>query len=366
MENFDLASYLTGGVERIVKSIVGSTLSNLKASVFMAQYALSARKAADKRAKVQDAGNPVPPFLIASITTQCNLHCKGCYARANHNCTDDDSKTGQMLTAEEWGRIFDEASDMGVSFILLAGGEPMTRKDVLLEAGQQKDILFPIFTNGTMFTDKNVELIAKHPNLLPVLSIEGKMETTDDRRGEGVYNSLLIGMERLKAKSITFGASVTIHKENMEEVMSAEFLNSLRDKGCKAVVYVEYVPMDESTAKIAIDDDDRDVMNERLLTLRNSYEDMLFVSFPGDEKTSGGCLAAGRGFFHINAYGGAEPCPFSAYSDTSLRDVSLKEAMNSPLFRYLKESGTLANDHTGGCVLFENESVVQSFMANKG
>ena len=25
----------------------------------------------------------VPPFLICSIATTCNLHCKGCYARAN-------------------------------------------------------------------------------------------------------------------------------------------------------------------------------------------------------------------------------------------------------------------------------------------
>ena len=31
-------------------------------------------------------GLHVPPFLIASIASQCNLHCAGCYARAGGGC----------------------------------------------------------------------------------------------------------------------------------------------------------------------------------------------------------------------------------------------------------------------------------------
>ncbi len=50
---------------------------------------------------------------------------------------------------------------------------------------------------------------------------------------------------------------------------------------------------------------------------------MVFVSFPGDEKSSGGCIAAGRGFFHINSHG-----------------------------------GLLNDDHQGGCVLFEKRDQV--------
>ena len=53
----------------------------------------------------------------------------------------------------------------------------------------------------------------------------------------------------------------------------------------------------------------------RVNYFRENMEDMIVVSFPGDEKSSGGCLAAGRGFFHINSHGGAEPCPFSPYSE---------------------------------------------------
>jgi MoaA/NifB/PqqE/SkfB family radical SAM enzyme len=100
-------------------------------------------------------------------------------------------------------------------------------------------------------------------------------------------------------------------------------------------------------------------MESRLTQLRKAEKDMLFISFPGDEKTSGGCLAAGRGFFHINPHGGAEPCPFSPYSDTNLKTVPLEAAINSPLFTSLRESACLDAEHRGGCVLFEKKTEVE-------
>ena len=93
--------------------------------------------------------------------------------------------------------------------------------------------------------------------------------------------------------------------------------------------------------------------------LRAGNEDILILSFPGDEKSSGGCLAAGRGFFHINSHGGAEPCPFSPYSDTNVRDCPLSEALGSELFRKLRDGGLLDNDHAGGCTLFAQRSEVE-------
>ena len=89
---------------------------------------------------------------------------------------------------------------------------------------------------------------------------------------------------------------------------------------------------------------------------------MVFISFPGDEKTSGGCLAAGRGFFHINSHGGAEPCPFSPYSDMNVRDTSVREALNSKLFQKLLRENVLMEEHEGGCVLFERREQVEALL----
>ena len=112
--------------------------------------------------------------------------------------------------------------------------------------------------------------------------------------------------------------------------------------------------------ELAPGETERKYLEGRLSELRSRTSEMIYLSFPGDEKESGGCLAAGRGFFHINARGGAEPCPFSPYSDTSLRGKSLKEALSCPLFLSLRAGDLLTKEHTGGCVLFENEETVKT------
>ena len=74
-------------------------------------------------------------------------------------------------------------------------------------------------------------------------------------------------------------------------------------------------------------------------------------------------MAAGRGFFHINSHGGAEPCPFSPYSDINVRDTSLREALKSPLFLALQDGGVLLDDHEGGCVLYEKREQVEAILS---
>ena len=92
--------------------------------------------------------------------------------------------------------------------------------------------------------------------------------------------------------------------------------------------------------------------------LRRKYAEAVLLSFPGDELAMGGCMAAGREFFHINSHGGAEPCPFSPYSDVNIRDTSLRAAIASPLFRRLQNEGVLSGEHVGGCVLYERRDRV--------
>jgi MoaA/NifB/PqqE/SkfB family radical SAM enzyme len=362
--HFNLEEYLSNGVEKVVKGIFKASFSNPKASLFMMKYIKNSKLAREKRRAAEEQGEHIPPFLIASITNKCNLHCKGCYARANHSCTDHCSQDGMdgLLTGEQWGSIFDQAKDMGIEFILLAGGEPFVRIDVLQQAAKQDHLLFPIFTNGTMIDEQYIELLSQNRNLMPVISIEGNQQTTDARRGEGIYQKLVDTMTQLKQRGIIFGASVTVTKENVLEVMSDVFINQLGLSGVKAIIYVEYVPVDKDSMELAPDDQTREMMMTRLNKLRFNISDMLFIAFPGDEKTSGGCLAAGRGFFHINARGGAEPCPFSPYSDTNVIDTSLREALHSPLFCKLHHDGNLTKEHIGGCVLFEQQQLVESMV----
>ncbi len=355
---FDIQEYMTKGVERVVSDAIKATLKNPRESAFMLGFAKASTAASKKRKKAEKAGEHIPPFLIASITSKCNLHCAGCYSRCNHATVDTEPVS--QLTNEEWYRIFDEADDLGISFILLAGGEPLLRRDVIEAAGQKKNILFPIFTNGTFMDERYFELFDRSRNLIPIMSIEGQKEITDARRGEGIYDRLIQNMDELQKHGLIFGASVTVTSENVSEVTSESFLNELSERGCKAVIFVEFVPVTEDSQHLAPGEKEREYLKNEIARLRAEKPEMVYISFPGDEKTSGGCVAAGRGFFHINSHGGAEPCPFSPYSDVNIKNTSLREAIHSPLFMALQSEGLLADDHEGGCVLYEKREQVEA------
>ena len=362
-ENFDLQGYLTAGVERVVSDAVKATLRDPRESAFMLRFAAASKAASRRRRELEDAGEHIPSFLIASITSQCNLHCAGCYSRCNHATVD--AAPVEQLSDEEWLRIFGEADELGVSFILLAGGEPMLRRDVIEAAGKRPNILFPIFTNGTFIDRRYFELFDRCRNLIPVMSIEGEKEITDARRGRGVYDSLIRNMDEFHRRGLIFGASVTVTTENIREVSSEAFLRKLSDRGCKVVIYVEFVPVTEESRELAPGDEEREYLRREIERLRAERPEMVYVSFPGDEKSSGGCVAAGRGFFHINSHGGAEPCPFSPYSDVNIKSSSLREAMHSPLFTALRSGDLLLDDHEGGCVLYEKREQVEALLAGR-
>jgi MoaA/NifB/PqqE/SkfB family radical SAM enzyme len=351
-QDFDLERYLSDGIEAIVKDALKATLKNPKETAFLTKYAIAAKKAERHRHSFELAEEHIPSFLIASITEECNLHCAGCYAHANmHGGLDT------QMSRSDWSRVFREASELGVAMILLAGGEPLLRGDIIEEAAEHPDILFPVFSNGTTMDEKYIRLFDKWRNLVPIISIEGDEKLTDERRGSGIYAQTTEAMRELREKGVLFGASITVTTQNLEAVTKPDFCDNLRRMGCAVMFFVEYVPVERRD--LALNPEQRESLQARVDVLRERDDGMILISFPGDEKYSGGCLAAGRGFFHINATGGAEPCPFSPFSDTSLKSNSLRVALRSTLFQKLRDSDKLRQAHTGGCVLFEQSDTVK-------
>lgn len=357
MNNNELTLYMNEAIGELIRHTLKNTGRNLRETAFLLQFYRHARENSKKRLQHETEGVHIPAYMIASITHACNLFCAGCYSRANGTCSE--RPRADLLSAAQWENVFEQAASLGVSFILLAGGEPMLRRDVLEKAAEVRNIIFPVFTNGTLINAQYAEFLNTRRNLVPILSIEGGRKHTDERRGDGTYVKLLNAMSLLKKRGILFGASVTVTRENIAEVTSEEFLSLLRERGCRIIFYVEYVPVSQQTRDLAPTDAERAQLDEAIMALRKSCSSLFFISFPGDEKYLGGCLAAGRGFFHINPYGGAEPCPFSPYSDRSVLTHSLLETLQSPLFERLRQEGAVGGEHIGGCALFEQEELVK-------
>ncbi len=305
-------------------------------------------------------GVQIPPFLIASIATSCNLNCAGCYAKSGDGCMDKEGQT--EMSEEQWSKIFHEADSLGVSFILLSGGEPSLRPDVMMAASECKNIIFPIFTNGVLAGDATLGFYKENQNIIPIVSIEGDDKLTDARRGPGV--SAIVGgtIAGLHNRGIMFGTSITVTTENYLDVSSPQFIDGLYEKGCGAVILVEYVPMDEQSDDLVLDEEKLRVLEKRAEELRDRYEDMIIISFPGDEDMMGGCLAAGRGFFHISPGGEAQACPFSPYSKQNLRDNTILDVLKSDYFKDLRKITKDSHEHYGGCTLYNERASVKKLM----
>lgn len=363
MSEINLQKYMSDAIRRIMAKAYRNVLGNpLQAkTVWRLQQAFI--KSEKRRGTVKEKeGVEVPPFLICSIATTCNLHCKGCYARANGIAADGEEEQKPTLSLDQWKTIFEEAASLGINFALLAGGEPMMRRDILERVAEVQDMIFPIFTNGTLIGPSYIEFLKRHLNMIPVISIEGMEHSTDERRGKGMYKRAMLSVEMLHKENLFFGTSITVTTENFDLVTSDAFVDNLRSLGCKLIIYVEYVPTEPGTEYLAFGEADLEKMEAVQKHQRERYQDIIIISFPGDEQHMGGCLAAGRGFFHIGPDGSAEPCPFSPFSDSNVTQLGVKGALSSPLFRKLRDVHLVGGEHSGGCALYEHREEVEAMV----
>jgi MoaA/NifB/PqqE/SkfB family radical SAM enzyme len=364
---------LNHGLMSLLGTAARLCLSDPSQASFVAHAISAQRRAASTRARLEAQGVHVPPLLIVSVTSECNLHCKGCYARAQHRdecCSCDSaaasaagSPAGQHGDMDDTTlrSVLDEASELGVSAVLLAGGEPLVRQGLLDITADYPDILFPLFTNGLLVTDDLAARLRKQRNVIPVLSIEGGQDVTDGRRGIGVWDRIHSAAAALRRGRVFFGASFTVRSDTLDVLTDERFIDEMIAMGCRLFFFVEYVPVQPGTEAWELTADQRAVLAQRVEALKASAP-ALFVAFPGDEEATGGCLAAGRGFVHISAGGDVEPCPFAPYSDTSVRRVRLRDALNSPLLQAIRDDHNTFADTSGGCALWRRRSEVQEVL----
>ncbi len=335
------------------------SLKNPSQLLFFIRMFFQQIKAIKVRNKYLEKGIRVPPFLIFSITNKCNLNCKGCYQKAQKRPELKD------INEEKFINILNEAKELGISIILLAGGEPLMRPDLLKATKLFPETVFPIFTNGTLIDEDYINTFKTQKNLIPILSIEGFEQITDNRRGKGVYQAIKEAVEKFQSKSIFFGISLTITRMNFDTITNKHFIMDFVNSGCGLFFFVEYTPMTEETENWIPTDEQREKLKELSEIFRKKYS-ALAICFPGDEDEYGGCLSSGRGFVHISAEGKVEPCPFAPFSDSNLTEMSLKEALQSKFLQKIRSNEDELKETGGGCVLWQKREWVKTLLNESG
>jgi len=77
-KNMDLSEYMSTSIEKIINSAIRTSLKNPREIAFLVKHIMAQNTSRKRRRAYEEKGHHIPPFLIASITSSCNLFCKGC------------------------------------------------------------------------------------------------------------------------------------------------------------------------------------------------------------------------------------------------------------------------------------------------
>jgi len=295
-----------------------------------------------------------PGFMVISPAKRCNLHCRGCYANS--------ARERDQLDYDIFTRVIEEMRKLwGARFVVVSGGEPMmyrwNGKGIMDIYKENPDSLFLMYTNGTMINDEVALKFHEAGNITPAISVEGMKEVTERRRGTGVFEKIKRAMEVLKKYNVLFGISITVTKDNAEEIVSDEFIDYYFDELGAGYAWVfHYMPIGRD-----VDPDLIPTPDQRVMLWEKSWDivkkrKIMYVDFWNHGPVTDGCISAGRpgGYFYIDWQAKVYPCVFFPYAATTMNEIydsggDLNDLINLPLhsrirnwqFKYWKEGDLL-------------------------
>ncbi len=167
--------------------------------------------------KAAAAGQPVTGTF--ELTGRCNLACSMCYIREP---VGDRMAEGSELSSAQWLTLAREATDGGLLFLLLTGGEVFVRPDFfeIYEPLTELGLNITVFTNGTLITEEAASRLAAAP--------PNRLEITLYGASEGVYEAVtgvpgsfrrcIAGIERLLHAGIAPSLKTTLTRTNVTDL----------------------------------------------------------------------------------------------------------------------------------------------------
>ena len=301
----------------------------------------------------------IPWAILLDPTSACNLRCTGCWAAEyGHQ---------QNLTYDEIDSIINQGVELGTRIFIYTGGEPLVRKKDLIKLCEaHQDCAFLSFTNGTLIDDEFCQDMVRVGNFVPAISAEGTESTTDARRGEGVYNKIENAMALLRKYKLPFGISTCWTKYNVDAVTSEENFDWMIDEGALFCWFFHYMPVGRSSGKELLPTPEQRIQMYNAVRSFRKTKSIFTLDFQNDGEFTGGCIAGGRRYLHINAAGDVEPCVFIHYSGANIRDMSLLDCLRQPLFMQYYDNMPFNDNYLRPCPMLENPDRLPEMVAASG
>jgi radical SAM protein with 4Fe4S-binding SPASM domain len=187
------------------------------------------------------------PVVVWTATRRCNLSCLHCYAAAA-----DRPFPGELTTAEAAAMLEDLAA-FGVPVLLLSGGEPLSRPDLLELAAYARKLglRVTLSTNGTLITSATAERLKAIGVGYVGISLDGLEATHDRFRGqEGAFRAALRGIRNCRAAGLLVGVRLTLTRHTIGDL--PELFGLLEREGIGRVCFYHLVPA--GRGRLLVDD----------------------------------------------------------------------------------------------------------------
>ena len=179
-----------------------------------------------------------PPFMVSySITRKCNLKCKHCYSSSV-----DQAAPGELSTEEAF-RFIDDLSEWGIGLLIIDGGEPLCREDLLdiLEYASSKGIRTTIGSNATLIDEGIAKKLLGVGVMAVAISVDGAdAETHDSFRGlSGAFEQTFKGINACRTAGLPFQFNMVIRKDTLPQL--EDMLHLAVDSGANAAEFFDLV-----------------------------------------------------------------------------------------------------------------------------
>lgn len=167
--------------------------------------------------------------IYIELTTRCNNNCSHCVV------TNPNVKNEYLLTTQEIMRIIDEIDLIGYKEVIITGGEPLLRTDIIeiIKYIYEKNLKINIMTNGTLLDETIIEKLKIYNKLLSVtVSLYGYNEESyyNFTKNKIGFNDVIRGLSLLKINKIKYKINVILIREiidNFESLKNILFENKL-------------------------------------------------------------------------------------------------------------------------------------------
>ncbi|MBR3375040.1 MAG: radical SAM protein [Firmicutes bacterium] len=346
-------------VERIIKDTDPKVLKAFLMNVFF-ESGLTGYK--QSKINKEKYGINMPWLILIDPTTACNMHCTGCWAAEYGNQLN--------LSFEELDSVVTQGEELGIRAYLFTGGEPLIRKkDIFRLCEKHPHVAFHAFTNGTLVDDEFCKECLRVGNFFVSVSIEGFEESNDGRRGEGHFKKALAAMDLMHSYKLPFGVSICYTSKNYLTVTSDEFLDMLVEKGCIFAWYFHYMPVGmNASTELLLSPEQREYMFHKIREIRDMEggKELFAIDFQNDGEFVNGCVAGGEKYCHINANGDVEPCVFIHYSSANIKEKSLLECLQQPLFKAYRDGQPFNDNLLRPCPMLENPDKLLEIIKKTG